>query len=230
LTSIAYGRLKEAIVSCELRPGTWLTERAVAADLDLGVMPVKQALARLSAEGLVITRPRHGYVVTPLSERTVDELFEVWAQVCGALVELATTKASAQQIERIADAVRRSAGRPASSAAEFAASGDAIWTVVTEAADNDRLTGIFEQTMTEVRRLFALSFAGTDRPELRQPSAAIADLLVARDSAGARVEMIAFIEAHHQAARQLLADDPSLPLSPDSPWARKGRGHSSSVR
>jgi DNA-binding GntR family transcriptional regulator len=55
-----YRRLRDAIATGELPPRGRLSERELSADLGVSTSPVKAALARLEAEGMVVTQPRRG--------------------------------------------------------------------------------------------------------------------------------------------------------------------------
>src|SRR6187431_3153004 len=101
LTDVAYDRLKRKIVHCELAPGDRVTERQLSQSLDLGLTPVREALARLNHEGLVRTLPRRGYVITPLTPAGVDELFQTFRVVVTACAELAAERATRDDIERL---------------------------------------------------------------------------------------------------------------------------------
>ncbi len=78
LSEAAYRRLRDDIIACRLAPGQRLTERRLAEDMGFGLSPVRDALTRLDQEGLVLTVPRKGYKVTPLTMGSVENLFEVW--------------------------------------------------------------------------------------------------------------------------------------------------------
>lgn len=70
----AYRAIRSRIVSCRFRPGERLNEAEVAALLDLGRTPVRQAFDRLSIEGLVTVYPRQGVEVRGLE---MGELLEI---------------------------------------------------------------------------------------------------------------------------------------------------------
>lgn len=72
----AYARLLELIVNLRLEPGGFVNEAALAETLDLGRMPVREAIARLAAEGFLNTLPRRGTVVVELSVEAARQLFE----------------------------------------------------------------------------------------------------------------------------------------------------------
>ncbi len=67
----AYEALKELILSGELPPGAFLSERSLAARLGMSKTPIRTALARLEMERLVTISPQQGIVVRGL---TLDEI------------------------------------------------------------------------------------------------------------------------------------------------------------
>ncbi len=78
----AYAVLRQKIVSGELATGTRLKERDIVAELDVSRTPVREALRRLQADGLVIIEPRRGGVVAGVNK---DEAHEIYA--LGILLE-----------------------------------------------------------------------------------------------------------------------------------------------
>lgn len=69
--------LHAAIVSAELPPGEPLKDAQLAQALGVSRTPVREALHRLEAAGLVESRGRSGWAVSPLTEQDVHELFEL---------------------------------------------------------------------------------------------------------------------------------------------------------
>jgi DNA-binding GntR family transcriptional regulator len=69
--------LRRRIVDGELAPGARLVERALATDLGVSRVPVREALHALTAEGFVEERPRRATVVRVLTARDVEDLFDV---------------------------------------------------------------------------------------------------------------------------------------------------------
>lgn len=58
--------------------GTALHRARLALTTGLGVSSIREALTRLDHDGLVRTLPRKGYQVTPLTVKSVDDLFVLW--------------------------------------------------------------------------------------------------------------------------------------------------------
>jgi DNA-binding GntR family transcriptional regulator len=61
-----FERLREAILTLELTPGTTLSRAALAAQYGVSSTPVRDALMRLEEEGLVEVFPQHATVVSPI--------------------------------------------------------------------------------------------------------------------------------------------------------------------
>ncbi len=72
----AYETLKEAILSNDLAPGQALSIQALAASLDTSPTPVREALIRLDADGLVVFEPHRRVRVAPLTEQAAVDAYE----------------------------------------------------------------------------------------------------------------------------------------------------------
>jgi DNA-binding GntR family transcriptional regulator len=70
-------QIEEAIISGTLRPGEQLKEPALAEQLGVSRTPVREALHRLESSGLVVSRGRAGWDVSPFTEQDVRELFQL---------------------------------------------------------------------------------------------------------------------------------------------------------
>jgi len=77
LRDVAYERLKDMIVRGEFEPGHFLSERRLAAQLDMSKTPVRSAVERLANEGLVLVAPQQGIVVAEVSLAEIIDLFEI---------------------------------------------------------------------------------------------------------------------------------------------------------
>src|SRR6516225_2856054 len=71
-----HDHLREEILAGRLPAGTELQEVALAAELGVSRGPLREAIGRLAAEGLVTVRPRRGAVVRSLSSEEVPAFFE----------------------------------------------------------------------------------------------------------------------------------------------------------
>jgi len=79
-------RLREQIISGDLREGEQLRQDAIAKEFQVSRIPVREALLHLEAEGLITTVANRGAVVSALSPEEIEELFEIRAVLeCHAL-------------------------------------------------------------------------------------------------------------------------------------------------
>jgi DNA-binding GntR family transcriptional regulator len=77
LSDRVYEEVEAAIIRGELGPGRVLTDRQVAELLDVSRTPVREALQRLGATGLVLPRNRGGWEVAGFHRDDLRELFEL---------------------------------------------------------------------------------------------------------------------------------------------------------
>ena len=66
LTELAYERIVHLIITCELKPGRFLSIQDLQRETGLSRTPVHQAVSRLAADTLVIIQPRHGLQIAPI--------------------------------------------------------------------------------------------------------------------------------------------------------------------
>jgi len=61
LNERAYQKINERITTLELKPGSQVDERSLEELLSIGRTPIREALFRLTADGLVETVPKRGF-------------------------------------------------------------------------------------------------------------------------------------------------------------------------
>lgn len=81
--------MRTAILSGVIKPGERLRQETIASVFEVSRLPVREALKALESEGLVISAPRRGFVVTQLDAEDVDELYDLRALLEGEAVRLA---------------------------------------------------------------------------------------------------------------------------------------------
>ena len=96
-----YDRLRHQIVSMEIFPGSSLDENMLVKQFGVSRTPVREALIRLSAEGLVDIRKNRGAVVTTLDMRSLQSIFEASDLIEKAFTRLACARRSQQDLDEI---------------------------------------------------------------------------------------------------------------------------------
>jgi len=110
---LAYAYLRDKILSGTFPGGMWLKSEAIAKDLAISRMPVRDALRQLDAEGLVTIRVNRGAVVTNLTPEDILELFEMRAVLEGLAASLAvrrTSEADLAELDHLIAEMRRTLG------------------------------------------------------------------------------------------------------------------------
>ncbi|KUL27852.1 GntR family transcriptional regulator [Actinoplanes awajinensis] len=98
--------LRGRIMSGELRPGARIRLEEVAEQLGVSITPVREALLTLRGEDMVELEPRKGYVVAPLSEQDVVDLFRLQGDIAGELAARVAERITAGQRDELALADR----------------------------------------------------------------------------------------------------------------------------
>lgn len=73
----AYRSIKNKIIYFELKPGERILESQIARTLKLGRMPVREALAMLENERLIVRSDGYGYQVKKLRDAEIKDYFEI---------------------------------------------------------------------------------------------------------------------------------------------------------
>jgi len=226
LGEAAYRTLRAEIVSCRIAPGERLTERSLAERTGYGISPVRDALTRLDHEGLVRTLPRKGYQVTPLTLKSVDDLFTLWRIVGPEIVRLGVRDATADQRRRIGAAFTALAGLrdtapddPDGGVLRLTELAAEAFGGLAEATDNDYLIGIFERLQNDMARVWAIaSQARAPMPHLA-PDEDWTATLDRRDGDAAATRVEAFIDEAHTRILRILSRWPSVVASEITPLA-----------
>jgi DNA-binding GntR family transcriptional regulator len=99
--------LEEAIVSGQLEPGTVLRQEQLSEQFAVSRTPVREALRRLAALGLVSFEPNRGVRVRLLSREELREAFLVRAELESLATELAVPNMTAEDLDALDAAEER---------------------------------------------------------------------------------------------------------------------------
>jgi DNA-binding GntR family transcriptional regulator len=102
----AYETLREDILQWRLEPGTVLGEVEQSERLGVSRTPVREALARLNADGLVAAQGGRGLVVTTVSDAGVAQLFDLRQALEQALARAAAALRDPTVFEALAEEFR----------------------------------------------------------------------------------------------------------------------------
>lgn len=76
LAELAYCRLEEQLVTLKLAPGELIAEKELMQTAGIGRTPVREAIQRLSTDGLLQILPRKGLMITPVRRSDLTQIIE----------------------------------------------------------------------------------------------------------------------------------------------------------
>lgn len=182
MRSSVYAALRSDIIACRLPPGAELREPEIASRYSAGRSPVRDAMLRLEAEGLIQIVPRQFYRVSPISLRDATELFRM-----RRLLEPEAARDAAQNADDAAMALlRRAAEYPPGT--DFIDSNRRFHCMIAGAASSRRLAATCIDFVEQSDRLVRVSLGqieGRQPGRLVDEHLAIVEAIASRDGRSA---------------------------------------------
>lgn len=165
-SDLAYERIKDSIIICELAPGEEVSEAQLSSRFGLGKAPIRNALARLAQEGLVRAFPRSGYVITPLTISDIKDVFELRILLEKTAARMAVGRVDAESIRHL-DEICSIGYKPDDKESQktFLRANHEIHMTIARASGNERLTRIIEHLLDEMTRMLYLGMSLSDKSD-----------------------------------------------------------------
>jgi len=203
-----YDRIRESILSGERPSGERIAAQGIATELGVSRTPVKEALARLDAEGLVVRAGNWGYSVRSVSLRDAEDIFESRLVIEIANARLAAERASAAEGTELL-AVLKACRAPLKAArlTEFQRRSRAVHEYISKTTHNLQLMRMFNQ-ISDLVVLFGISLLRANparAAEIYAENEGIAKAICAGKSADAGALMRSHIEQGHASFREAIS-------------------------
>lgn len=98
--------LRRFIATGRLRPGEQIVQDALAAELGVSRVPLREALKILEGEGQVTYRAHHGYFVTQLSLSDLVEVYRIREILEAEAIRVGVPQMTIEDVDRLEEAVR----------------------------------------------------------------------------------------------------------------------------
>lgn len=199
----AYAAARGGIIEGRYPPGSRITEQEIAATAGVSRTPVREALQRLQAEGLVRFAPHQGAFVTDWSHADAEDIFELRAMLEAFAAERAAANANDEQLQRLRELAERQYAEAQTRSPGFleriADLNSRFHQLLQDAADSKRLS-ILLATLTEAPLVLQTfrDYSTEDLLRSSQHHLDIVDALGARDGSWAATIM----RTHVLAARR----------------------------
>jgi GntR family transcriptional regulator, rspAB operon transcriptional repressor len=155
-----YRHLRQEILADQLPPGTELSEVALSRELSVSRGPIREAMGRLAAEGLVTIRPRRGAEVRSLTPQELIDAYQVREALEVMAVRLAVptiTKSDLARLDELVTSMAESARKDR--VAEFFAANVAFHELLCELSGNQKLQEVHHRLEGEISRFQARTLA-----------------------------------------------------------------------
>ena len=101
LPEFIYNRLRLDIFNGVLEPGQSLRQEELARNFQVSRVPLREAMSRLEADGLIVLRPRRGYAVTSLDQAEILEILELRMAIEEHAGDVAARARTPEDVERV---------------------------------------------------------------------------------------------------------------------------------
>jgi DNA-binding GntR family transcriptional regulator len=101
LVRLAADAVRDMVLSSELRPGDRLVEERLTEQLGISRPPLREALRLLEQEGLLVSIPRRGVIVTPLTTQDLYEIYTLRTAYERMAIELGVPVRDPQLLARV---------------------------------------------------------------------------------------------------------------------------------
>ena len=196
-----YLALRQEIMRCEIAPGTTMDAAAIARRYEVSKTPVRDAMQKLAADGLVAILPRSGYRVAAITFQAVHEILDLRAAIGPHAARQAARYATAADIAELRRIVSEYAAPLDVGAMQQVAR--RFHVAIARCSRNKRVITLSESLFDELERLlrFAIDFS-VKAGEHSDEHTALVDAIEAGDG-----ERAAAIEAAHiKGSREFLIE------------------------
>ncbi len=199
-SELAYSNLKAAIHSGRFRAGDRMREAELATMLGISRTPIRDALKRLEANGLLTAAPRRGLIVAELVQEQVTELYAVRDVLEGLAARLAAQHASPAEIAAMRDLLDRQARTKPDDSPGLARLNRLFHDVVYRAARNRYLVDVLDSFESALALLPGTTYVAPGRAAsaLKEHAAMVAAIGRREPDAAGR-----FARSHMRAAEKI---------------------------
>ena len=210
LAEQAYHLLTRMITQLELAPGSLLVEKDLMAALEIGRTPIREALQRLSMEGLVVHQPNRGMFVADITTTSVQHIYEFRSLIDGHLVRLAAERAREPQLAELrALSMEFKRAIATDDMDSYVELDRRFYALLAEAAENIYLAEVIPRIFNlHLRLFFFISSRGAGWHDVAKAHTAmtrdVAEAIARHDADAAEQAVTAYIASRHQDMRDLL--------------------------
>jgi len=196
IATAVHKRLRDDIIALTLKPGTIVSEKELSAAYGIGRTPVREALLRLSDEGLVEIIPKSGTRVTPIPAHRLPEAILVRKSLEDITTRAAAERASISDIMSLRMLLQRQReAAERGDEAAFHTADEAFHAEIARVAGYPGIWSLVQQVKTQLDRYRRLTLPQEGRmTRVQSDHEAVLAGIEARDGDAAAAAMAAHID------------------------------------
>jgi DNA-binding GntR family transcriptional regulator len=153
LSQRVYKHLRDEILADHLLPGTELSEVALSKELAISRGPIREAMGRLAAEGLITMRPRRRAEVRSLTPQELIDAYQVREALEVMAVRLLIPRVTEADLARLEELIDQMAAHDAEGAVrEFFTANVSFHDLLCELSGNPKLREVHHRLDSEIGR------------------------------------------------------------------------------
>ena len=205
LSDRAYRELKKLIMENRLQVGNQYMEQEVAELLNMSRTPSREALIRLSNEGLVELRARHGMRVEPISIQDMKEIYEILtsleATAAALTAQAGLTRKQIESLRNAVDDMEKALNKDALEA--WAEADERFHRLLVEYSENRRLISLVSNFIDQSHRVRMMTLRLRPRPVASvDDHRAVMEAILRQDPEAARK----LHQAHREVSGKMLVE------------------------
>ena len=176
-----YERLRDEVLTGSLHPGVWIREQDIANAWSVSRTPVREAVRRLTHDGLVESSPNRGVRVRVLTAQDVRDVYELREMLEGTAARRAAERAGEADVERLRLLLAHIDALPASEPAAHIRADEALHDAIVTAAGNEVLHDLTRRLYGRVARVKVITRDTNTNAQTREQHRAIVEAIAAHD-------------------------------------------------
>ena len=205
-TQRAYELIREQITTLKMSPGSPVNEQRLAQNLEMGLMPVREALKLLAHEGLVEITPRHGFYVADVNLPDLEQLSEMRLALESLSARLAAQRATPDDLVVLEALRQEQADTPVEDNRRLFDVDHKFHQAVAQAAGNKYLAETLERFFGLSQRLWYLVLPHLGfLPSAVEEHLELVEAIKARDAERAERIMRAHVQEFYDKVREIIA-------------------------
>lgn len=185
----AYAEIRQRAMTFALRPGQRINELQLARELEVSRTPLREALNRLTAEGLLTFSVNRGFSCRELDAKEIFDLYELRQELEAGVVRRVAERASAEELREVLAFLQETAELPDAGVDELVALDMKFHEWLAELSRNRQMLETLKSVNTRIYFVRWVDMTGTRRDLTQAEHRQVVEHLIAGEAEAAEAVM-----------------------------------------